>query len=290
MSNNKQLSALVGLGLAWLSLLGGCYDSKQLNAFLTKPRSPVSGVDYRICPPDVLYITSLHVQEINALSQQVRPDGKINLPLVGEVFVAGMTPREVEAALASLARQYYSKVSVTVEVQSYNSRKYFVFGQVSRPGPLPWTGHDTLLDALAMSQPNPLAWPERIIIVRGDDPKSGGHATTRPYKDGSYSISGVRAETPDRPRYQLVVNMQAMVESGDMSNNVLLMPDDIVYVQPNPLAKLGLALEQVLFPMRAAGDGLRTLRIGTDDVRWIGRGMPADTNNSTGISTTTVLP
>ena len=49
----------------------------------------------------------------------------------------------------------------------------------------------------------------------------------------------------------MIINLMAMVKSGDMSNNVLLMPNDVVYVQPNPLAKIGLTIQNLLFPVRS---------------------------------------
>jgi hypothetical protein len=50
----------------------------------------------------------------------------------------------------------------------------------------------------------------------------------------------------------MLVNLAAMYEQGDLSQNVLLKPNDIIYVQANPFAKVGLALQNVLFPVRPA--------------------------------------
>ena len=88
-------------------LTGGCgareKDVVMLNQFIQKPRSPVSGVNYRVLPPDVLSIQSRFVPEIHNVSQQVRPDGVLNLPLVGELYVAGLTPKEIEQKIAAAA-------------------------------------------------------------------------------------------------------------------------------------------------------------------------------------------
>src|SRR5690554_4744147 len=66
------------------SSLAGCYDAKEVNAFLLKPRTPVSGAEYRVLPPDILLITSQRIAEINNFQTVIRPDGRINLPLLGE--------------------------------------------------------------------------------------------------------------------------------------------------------------------------------------------------------------
>ena len=233
----------------------GCYNPKEVKAFLQQPRRPVAGVEYRVYPPDVIRINSIHISEIRGIQQQVRPDGKINLPLLGEIFVAGKTPRQIEWAIEDIARKYYEKVDATVEVIGFNSQRFYVFGQVSRPGPISWTGHDTLLDALAKAQPTNLAWPERIMVIRGSKPTEGGYVTSQPSK--GYKITGIhRAPKGNEPR-KMTVNLLAMIRSGDMSNNILLMPNDVIYVPPNPFAAVGLALQNILFPVRPVLEAVR---------------------------------
>jgi polysaccharide export outer membrane protein len=171
---SRCLGVLVGCLLVAAAM--GCdKHHKRLKAFLQEPRSPVSGTEYRVLPPDVLQINSIHVSDINNFKVEVRPDGKINLPLLGEVAVAGNTPAEIEAVLKARAREFYEEVDATVQVAEFKSQKIYVFGQVARPGPLPWTGTDTVLDVLAQVQPMPTAWPERIVVVRGKPPIRGGY-------------------------------------------------------------------------------------------------------------------
>lgn len=241
------------------SFLAGCtYNVDAVQAFLREPRAAVSGTEYRVYPPDTISITSQRVLEIYGLTQQVRPDGKINLPLVGEIMVAGKTPKEIEEALKEAARQYYAEVDATVTVTTYASQKFYVFGQVTLPGPMPWTGRDSLLDALCKAQPTYLAWPERIMIVRGSEPQVGGYTATYPAEDEKeYRKTGIHPDTPEHPRHTMVINLQAMVEKGDLSNNICLLPNDVIYVQPNPFAKLGLALQSVLFPVRPVLEAVR---------------------------------
>jgi protein involved in polysaccharide export with SLBB domain len=246
-----RMCCLAALGACLV--LGGCsYRPGEVDAFLMKPRSPVTGKEYRILPPDVLTVTSRRVPEIDKQTQQVRPDGKINLPLVGEVVVADKTPKEVEEQITTAAKEYYEDADATVTVTGYNSQKIFVFGQVKAAGPMPWTGRDSLLDALSKAQPNDNAWPEQIIVVRGGRPRSGGSATTRSAADDKkYRKTGVHlSNDTENPREKLVINMYAMIRDGDMSNNIFLMPDDVVYVQPNPLAAAGIAMQQLFMPVQ----------------------------------------
>lgn len=256
MHSSVGVIALVALG----TCVGGCYNPNEVEAFLQKPHpAPVSALEYRVYPPDALTITSRHVTEIaNLTPQVVRPDGRINLPLLGEIFVAGKTPAEIQGEILEKAKAYYNEVDATVTVTAYNSQKFYVFGQVGIAGPVPWTGHDTLLEALAKAQPTYLAWPERIIVVRGDEPQVGG-STTRMSKEErkDFKSSGIRPPKVDAPRHTMTINMMAMIKYGDYSNNVYLRPNDVVYVQPNPFAEIGLALQSILFPVRPVLEAVR---------------------------------
>jgi len=206
-------------------------------------------------PPDVLEISSRHVSEINGNRVIVRPDGKINLPLLGEIYVAGLTPRQIEEQIEKKASAYYEVVDATVNVAEYNSQNFYVFGEVYRPGPYRWTGSDTLLDALANAQPTRLAWPERIKVVRGSRPQRGGYATSQP--SDQYVKKGIHPPSPEHPREEMTINLMAMIDSGDLANNILLKPNDVIYVQPNPFAAIGLAIQQVLFPVRPVLEAAR---------------------------------
>lgn len=326
MMRDRMMRQLIPVLLLAACAAGGCYSVDDVKGFLQQPRSPVSGLEYRVLPPDMISIISMRVPEINGYQGAVRPDGKINLPLLGEIYVADKTPREIEKALIAAAKKYYEEeqLDVAVQVVGYNSRRFYVFGQVARPGPVRWTGCDTLLDVLAQAQPTPLAWPERIIVIRGAGPTQGGYASRPSLK---YRVLGVndlrdepRARDPqeqdpgadrapaatkgpadtmptqapkdkpaepaseeivaaDRAPRKMTVNLMAMVQHGDMANNILLQPNDIIYVQPNPFARVGLAIERVAFPIRAATDGLSDLRELQTHWKWIEDRFPpgADT-------------
>lgn len=298
----KQVHCLVALCLVLACpALGGCGSSvDRLKAFLQdqEHRKAVSGVPYRVLPPDVLLVRSTSVPEINGITQQIRPDGKINLPLIGEIDVVGkkedetgltakrieqegLTPKEIEARITEAAKDYYEQVDATVQVVGYNSQKIYVFGQTSRPGPQAWTGTNTVLDVLAQSQPTNLAWPERILVVRGKPPRRGGYllnvkdldqiageagdgesgpdevgtvvAKVEPKKDGAKEEGAPVAAVPEKIEAKVMrVNLMAMIKKGDLSQNVYLQPDDVIYVPANPLAAIGLAIQQILLPIQPA--------------------------------------
>jgi len=270
-------------------LAAGCVgEGGRLQAFLQDRPKPVSGVPYRVLPPDVITVRSTYVPEIDGSQQQVRPDGIVNLPLVGEIDVVGenrtgLTPTQIEDRITQAARDYYERVDATVEVTGYNSQKVYVFGQVGRPGPQAWTGTNTVLDVLANSQPTNLAWPEKTLLVRGKTPRRGGYlvdvkdleaAAEEAPEAGSAEAEAAptvvaepdkEAEDPDAiaplPKQVeakvLRIDLKKMYTEGDLSKNVYLQPDDMIYVPPTPLAKVGLAIQELLFPVRPAAETVR---------------------------------
>jgi polysaccharide biosynthesis/export protein len=97
---------------------------------------------------DVLAINVWKEPDISR-SIPVRSDGKISLPLVGEVQAAGTTPMKLEQEIAGKLKSYISDPEVTVIVQQVNSQKFNILGQVVRPGSYSLTNSATVLDAIA---------------------------------------------------------------------------------------------------------------------------------------------
>ena len=99
---------------------------------------------------DVLNINVWKEPDISR-SIPVRSDGKISLPLVGEVQAAGLTPLKLEKDIASKLKNFISEPEVTVMVQQVNSQKFNILGQVVRPGSYVIANSPTVLDALALA-------------------------------------------------------------------------------------------------------------------------------------------
>jgi polysaccharide export outer membrane protein len=99
---------------------------------------------------DVLAINVWKEPDISR-SIPVRSDGKISLPLVGEVQAAGLTPLKLEKDIASKLKNYISEPEVTVMVQQVNSQKFNILGQVVKPGSYVIANSPTVLDALALA-------------------------------------------------------------------------------------------------------------------------------------------
>jgi polysaccharide biosynthesis/export protein len=105
--------------------------------------------DYRIVPGDKLRV---EVYKDTQLSQalQVRPDGKITLPLIGDVMAEGRTATELRDALAASLKEYNNS-PVTVIVVETVPPMFYVMGEVKSPGTLPLKGQISAVQALAMA-------------------------------------------------------------------------------------------------------------------------------------------
>jgi polysaccharide export outer membrane protein len=79
----------------------------------------------------------------------VRSDGKISLPLVGEIQAAGRSPLQLEQDITEKLKNFITTPEVTVIVQQVNSRKYNMLGEIQRPGSYPLVSTTTIMDAIA---------------------------------------------------------------------------------------------------------------------------------------------
>lgn len=150
MKNAIRLIALASL------LLTSASASAQTQARPSNPGSavgttgdtPSTTPDYRLVPGDKLRI---EVYKDDKLSQslQVRPDGKITLPLVGDLSAAGRTSTELRDAIATSLKEYNSNPIVTVIVVETVPPLIYVMGEVNTAGPQPLKGEMTVLQALA---------------------------------------------------------------------------------------------------------------------------------------------
>jgi polysaccharide export outer membrane protein len=106
--------------------------------------------EYRIGAGDKLRIEVYKDPQLSQ-SVQVRPDGKITLPLVGDMPATGRTPLELRDAIAQSLKEYITNPTVTVIVVEALASKVFVMGEVSKPGPVELHGPTTIVQALSMA-------------------------------------------------------------------------------------------------------------------------------------------
>ncbi len=106
--------------------------------------------DYRLGAGDKIRVEVYKEPQLSQ-SLQVRPDGKITMPLIGDLEAAGQTPSAMRDTIADRLKNYVVNPVVTVMVVETLASTVYVMGQVNKPGTLPLTGPMSVLQALAMA-------------------------------------------------------------------------------------------------------------------------------------------
>ena len=140
------------------------------------PSVPVAGVaippGYVIGPEDVLSIVFWRDKEMST-DAVVRPDGRISLPLLSEIPAAGLTPGELHDRILDVSKRFVEDPNVTIVVKQINSRRVFITGEVSKPGPYPLTQPTTVLHLIALAGGlKEFAKSNKIVVVRIENGKT----------------------------------------------------------------------------------------------------------------------
>ena len=170
----------------------------------TKPEVPSAvNDDYVIGTGDILGIDVWKETEVSRVVP-VRPDGKISLPLVGEIQAGGHTPKQLENDIAAKLKDYVSEPDVTVIVQEIKSQKFNVLGMVMKPGSYVLANPTTVLDGIAMA---------------------GGFRDFAKRKDIYVLRTG-----PDKAQQRLPFNYADVVKGHRPTQNVALQSNDTIVV------------------------------------------------------------
>jgi polysaccharide export outer membrane protein len=117
-------------------------------AALVEP--PLTGPQYRMGPEDVLRVSVWENKDLT-LDLVVRPDGKISMPLIQDVVAEGKTAAELADTIQRRLLTFIKDPQVSVIVLQVNAPKYYVIGNVTRPGTYPLRGETSILQALSLA-------------------------------------------------------------------------------------------------------------------------------------------
>jgi len=145
-----------------INLLGGPTVAQEPTELQPIPANPG---DYVIGREDVLRISVWGEPELN-YSLTVRPDGKVSLPLINDVSVAGLTPEQVRTGLEQRYAKFVRDPAVTVIVEQINSFRVYLLGQVNVQGMLAFKTPTRLLQALAAAGGLTAFAKDQITILR----------------------------------------------------------------------------------------------------------------------------
>jgi polysaccharide biosynthesis/export protein len=175
--NQRKVAMLVGIRtLSIMSLVGMMATTAlaQSTPPVTSPTrdssreksSLIVTTDYIIGPEDVLDITVWKNLDLSK-TVQVRPDGKISLPLIGDVAAVSRTSAQLTEEISTRLKSYMENPTVSIVVKEVNSYAIFVLGEVAKPGRYPLKSKTTLLQAITLASGlTPVASRNKIVIFR----------------------------------------------------------------------------------------------------------------------------
>jgi polysaccharide export outer membrane protein len=124
--------------------------------------------EFRLGPDDVIEVSVYQDKSLDR-TVPVRPDGKISLPLIGEMPASGKTATDLQKEIALRLKEFVADPTVTVVVKEVNSPKVSVLGEVKNPGMYKIKDRATLLDAIALAGGlTEYAKRNKIVVIRTD--------------------------------------------------------------------------------------------------------------------------
>lgn len=168
--------------------------------------------DYTLRAGDQLSIIITQEQDISTTTQnsnntpyQIRPDGKVSVPLVGEIEAQGMTVGQFTDTLRQGLSRYIVQPDVAVNIVKLGGVRVYVFGEVNKPGAYELTKSHRVMDAIGAA--NGFNWDtakKKIFLIHQDNPEKA-----------------------------IPINLNKMLQTGDMSQNFEMREGDILYLTKN---------------------------------------------------------
>ncbi len=157
----------------------------------------------------------------------VRPDGRISMPLVGDLEVEGMTLVELRNILTKKFTEYVLNPQVSLSIRQFGGRKFIILGEVGSPGVYRFQQEISLIEGIALAGGfKDYSRRGKIMIIRGDIHKE--------------------------PQVKIIsANMENVLRRGMISENIDLMPNDIIYVGKDVIGNYKEVLDNVVSPFFA---------------------------------------
>lgn len=178
---------------------------------LSAVASLAGAADYTLRPGDQLSIIVTQDTDLSASTSNntktylVRPDGKVSFPLVGEIDANGMTVSEFTSTLEKGLSRYYVHPDVAVNIEKLGTVRVFVFGEVKKPGAYELTKGHSVIDAIGAAEG--FTWDtakKKIFLIHQDDTNKA-----------------------------IPLNLNHILQTGDMKDNIELKEGDILYLTKN---------------------------------------------------------
>jgi len=166
--------------------------------------------EYRIAPGDVLQVFVWREPELSR-DVRVRPDGFMTVPLLGDLFAVAKTTKGLAAELTQQLSRFVNGPVVTVTLADSSTLRFYVVGEVNKPGEFPLVGRTTVMQALALAGGfREYAKTEEVKLLRQELSVTGGRTKTR--------------------EIVLPLNYKAIAQGQNLHQNFALKPGDVIVV------------------------------------------------------------
>ncbi|MFH1226677.1 MAG: polysaccharide biosynthesis/export family protein [Planctomycetota bacterium] len=189
-------------------------------------------IDYPVAVDDILQVFVWQNPDISG-DLIVRPDGKISMFLAGDIKAAGKTLTQIDDEITQRLSEYIIAPQVTVAVKKFSGQPVIVLGEVTKPGIYKLTGTISLMSVLG---------------------EAGG--PTRDASKGNLLV--IRGDVLDKPEV-VVVDMREIL-AGNMRNDIVMYPNDIVYVSSTPIADVSRYIRDYITPILGTVISVELLR------------------------------
>lgn len=219
--------ALIALGFVVVigASLSGCATQGQGPSAFVLPAPPQEQAEYVIQPGDNIDISFYYHPDSNQQNLLVRPDGKIYLPLLGELQAGGLTAPQLTEEITKRSAVNLRDPKVAVNVRTMNQNRIFVGGEVLKPGFVNYVAGMTAVQAAV---------------------QVGGWKDTADLQEVVLLQKVANTTNEYRPSK---VNLAKVVELGDTKSDIVLGPSDVLVFPKTGIAKANLAMQQYIINM-----------------------------------------
>lgn len=179
--------------------------------------------EYYVEIGDILDIDVWRVPDLSR-SVPVRPDGRISMPVVGDLDVVGMNLMQVRDLLTKKFSDYVWSPQVSISIRQFGGRKFIILGEIGAPGVYRYQNDVSLVEAIALAGGfKEYSRSGKIMIIRGDIKK--------------------------QPQVKMIsANMQNFLKKGMLTENVAILPNDIIYIGKDIMGDYQDILKDVVNP------------------------------------------
>jgi len=166
--------------------------------------------EYFIGPEDVLIITVWRNADLSK-EVTVRPDGRISLPLIGDIIAVGRTPAQLSEDISAKLKEYKENPQVSIVIKEVNSYAIYVLGEVAKPGKYPLRSKTTLLQGITIASGFTATAARNKIVVFRFAKDGQGQVKIKASYDDIVLRDGSNQNIELKPGDQIVVPSETMV-------------------------------------------------------------------------------